>query len=289
MRALVNKLEQVGQSAATVLIEGETGAGKEMVAQALHGSSPRRRGPFAVFDCGATTANLAASELFGHERGAYTGADRTHSGVLAEADGGTLFLDEVGELPAEIQASLLGVLERRSYRRVGGKENLRVDVRVIAATNRNLEEQIRLGAFRRELFYRLSVIRLRVPPLRERPEDILPLAQKFAGETGAELSPDTIALLRAYAWPGNVRELRNMLARLAVEPDAAAALFDDGEPPPSLHEARRTAVDRFERLYLARLLKSAGGNMTRAAELAGVARAMITRLAAKPGMRVRDR
>jgi DNA-binding NtrC family response regulator len=188
-----------------------------------------------------------------------------------------------------VQTALLGVLERRAYRPVGAKAPRPVDVRVVAATNRNVEHQVRTGQFRQDLFYRLSVLRVRIPPLRERPEDIIPLAQKFASEAGTELTPDVIALLRAYPWPGNVRELQNMMARMAVDPDAARALGGEDDAPLELHEARRHAVDRFERLYLARLLHASGGNISRAAELAGVARQLITRLVAKHGMRVRDR
>jgi DNA-binding NtrC family response regulator len=290
MRALVATLAQLGPSDAAVLIEGETGAGKEVVAQALHAAGPRRSSPFAVFDCGATSKQLWASELFGHERGAFTGADRARAGLLGEAGGGTLLLDEIGELPLELQASLLGVLERKSYRPVGGDRDRTLDARILAASHRNLEEEVRRGRFRADLYYRLSVVRLRVPPLRERREDIVPLAEQFARATSAVLTPEVITMLTAYSWPGNVRELKNTITRLSVQPSELALGGEPAAPDDlPLPEARRQAIDVFERRYLERVLARAGGSISRAAELAGVQRSLLTRLVAKHGMRVRDR
>jgi DNA-binding NtrC family response regulator len=296
MRAVVATLEKLAPVDTTVLIEGETGAGKEVAAQALHAASARARGPFVVFDCGAVQKELAAAELFGHERGAFSGADAARAGLFEEADGGTLFIDEVGELPLEVQPGLLRLIEKRAARRVGGSAEVQRDVRLIAATHRNLAEEARAGRFRQDLYYRLAVVRVRLPPLRERPEDLPLLARQFADELGASLSPEMLALLAAYEWPGNVRELRNTIARVAVSPDAAAALsLERGDPrallPPlaEMSEARRQALDEFERRYLADALARSGGNLSRAAELAGVSRQVLTRLAAKHGMRARDR
>ncbi|HWM87612.1 MAG TPA: sigma 54-interacting transcriptional regulator, partial [Kofleriaceae bacterium] len=204
MRAVVAQLEKLAASDIAVLIEGETGTGKEVAAHALHAASPRAGGPFVVFDCGAHNPGLIASELFGHERGAFTGALATRVGVFEEADGGSLFLDEVGELPLDLQPSLLRALESGASRRVGGNALVRHDVRVIAATNRNLVEEVRAGRFRQDLYYRLAGARVRIPPLRERPEDIAILAGELAAATGADLSPELLAVLAAHDWPGNV-------------------------------------------------------------------------------------
>jgi DNA-binding NtrC family response regulator len=281
MRALVSALEQLADSDASVVIEGESGSGKERVAHAIHLAGPRRRGPFVVVDCAALPAALALAELCGHERGAFTGAESAREGLCEQADGGTLFLDEVGELPLAAQSALLGLVERRSVRRVGGREARNVDLRIVAATNRNLEEEARTGRFRPDLLYRLAVVKLRVPALRERPEDIAPLAREMAREAGVSLTPELLALLQSHAWPGNVRELRNTIARLQVKPELA---LPEAAAIPPLHEARRAASDAFERSYLERLLAREGGNVTRAAELAGISRQMLTRLVAKHGL-----
>ncbi|MGZ3440621.1 MAG: sigma 54-interacting transcriptional regulator [Polyangia bacterium] len=299
MRALVAALERLAASDVTVLIEGETGAGKEVAAQALHALGPRASGPFVVFDCGSIAPNLVTAELFGHERGAFSGAAATRAGLFEEADGGTLLVDEIGELPLDVQPALLRVLETKTVRRLGGTRDLRCDVRVVAATNRNLAEEVRAGRFRKDLFFRLAVARVQVPPLRERGDDIPFLARRFASELGAALSPELIAVLYSYDWPGNVRELRNVIARLAAQPDAAPAFGDgrgrlrdpmfDGARLRPLSEARQHAGDDFERRYVELALERAGGNVSRAAELAGASRQMLTRLIAKHGLRVRDR
>jgi DNA-binding NtrC family response regulator len=302
MRAVVATLEKLASTDMTVLIEGETGTGKEVAAQALHRAGPRATGPFVVFDCGAVPVNLVASELFGHEKGAFSGASSTRGGLFEEADGGTLFLDEIGELPLELQPTLLRSLEKKTTRRVGGNVELSHDVRLIAATNRNLAEEVKAKRFREDLYFRLNVTRVRLPPLRERAEDIPVLAQRFAAEAGAPLSPEMLAVLAAHDWPGNVRELKNTVARAAFDGGAVAVtgpagpggimsrrlLYDAGRLR-SLPEARQLAADEFERVFLEEALAQAGGNMSRAAELAGVSRQMMTRLAAKHGLRAKDR
>jgi DNA-binding NtrC family response regulator len=293
MRAVTATIEQLAPGDATVLIEGETGTGKEVAAQALHGASGRR-GPFVVVDCGAMTPSLLAGELFGHERGAFTGADHARPGLFEEADGGTLFLDEVGEMPLDLQPLLLGLVERKAARRVGGTRMVHSDVRVVVATNRNLADEVRAGRFRQDLFYRLSTARIRLPPLRERIEDIPHLAAGFAREHRVTLSPDILALLAGHAWPGNVRELRNTIARLAVQPDQLVlgrdaplpdAFTDERGGLRPMSDARRRALDEFERRYIAEALARGDGSPVRAAELAGVTRQYVTRLAVAHGVR----
>jgi DNA-binding NtrC family response regulator len=300
MRALVATLTQLAASDLTVLLEGETGTGKEVAAHALHTTSRRAGGPFVVFDCAAVSPGVVASELFGHERGAFSGAHARRDGLFAEADGGTLFLDEIGELPLDLQPVLLRAIETRTTRRVGGTQEERHDVRIVAATNRNLAEAVRAGSFRQDLFYRLSVARVRLPPLRERPEHVPALAGVFAAQAGVVLSPELVAVLGAYDWPGNVRELRHTVERAAAGApvDLAAgraaagdgrARFLDGARLLPLSEARALAGDAFERAYLEEVLLRADGNVSRAAELAGVSRQLLTRLAAKHGLRGKDR
>jgi transcriptional regulator with PAS, ATPase and Fis domain len=225
MRELFALLARVAPSEATVLVEGETGTGKELVARAIHARSKRAAKPFTVFDCGAMPGALIESALFGHERGAFTGATETMPGVLERADGGTLFLDEIGELAPELQPKLLRALQSGEVRRVGATDDIRVDVRVVAATHRDLERMVAAGTFREDLFYRVAVIRLRVPALRERPDDIPLLAAHFAKEIGvpASLPQDALdtlfAGLAARDLPGNVRELRNLVERAIVLAD----------------------------------------------------------------------
>ncbi len=224
MREIYSILEKIAPTATTVVIDGETGTGKEVVAQAIHSLSPRSRNDLVVFDCGAVPPNLIESELFGHEKGSFTGAMMTRSGLFEQADGGTLFLDELGELPIDLQPKLLRVLEQREVRRVGSTKAQKVDVRIIAATNRNLEDEVRAGRFRQDLFYRLSVVRLHLPSLKDRLDDIPLLVQHFldhghynrdaAGKARARgVSRDALAMLQTYPWPGNVRELVNVIER----------------------------------------------------------------------------
>jgi DNA-binding NtrC family response regulator len=300
MRALWATLEQLALSDVTVLIEGETGTGKEVVAQALHQKSPRCRGPFVVFDCGSAQPALAGAELFGHERGAFSGADRRREGLLEAADGGTLFLDELGELPLQLQPLLLGAIERKASRPIGATRDVSHDVRILAATNRNLAEEVREGRFRQDLFFRVAVSRLRLPPLRERSEDIPLLARRFAREAGIALSADVLDLFRRHSWPGNVRELRNTVTRMAAAPTeeanipaaqkiSKAFLYNEEGGVRELPEARRLSIETFERNYLEEVIDLAGGQLKRAAELAGVSGRFFMRLTARYGLRVRDR
>ena len=301
MRATVAELGKLAQTDTTVLIEGETGTGKEVAAQALHDHSPRARGPFVVLDCGAVPMSLLAAELFGHERGAFSGAMDARKGLLEQADGGTLFLDEITELPLDAQPMLLRALDAKAVRRIGGSV-VSSNVRMIASTSRNLAEEVRARRFREDLYFRLAVARVRLPPLRDRREDIPVLAHTFAREAGVSLSPELLALFTNYEWPGNVRELRNAMARAAVRPDAQMLLEETQRSPmqlpeafrregelPELPDARRDAMEAFERQYLREALARAGGSISRAAQVAGVSRQMFTRLCEKHGLRLRDR
>ena len=295
MRALVAELAQLANADTTVLIEGETGTGKEVAAQALHENSVRERGPFVVLDCGAVPRPLLAAELFGHERGAFSGAMEARKGLLEQADGGTLFLDEITELPLEAQPILLRALDAKTVRRIGGNA-ANFDVRIIASTSRNLAEEVRAHRFREDLYFRLAVARVRLPPLRERREDIPALAHAFARECGIALPPELLALMTSYDWPGNVRELRNAVARATIRQDPESVLEAAGRPNDAfrgglsdLPEARRQAIEAFEREYVREAIGRAGGSISRAAQLAGVSRQMFTRLCEKHGLRVRDR
>src|SRR5690348_14249220 len=224
MRELFARLEKLARSDATVLITGETGSGKELVAEALHDHSPREKGPFVVLDCGSIPPNLIESELFGHERGAFTGATSSYAGAFERAHGGTVFLDEIGELPLAMQPKLLRVLERKEVRRVGGSKSITVDIRVVAATNRDLGVEVNKGRFREDLYYRLAVARVHVPPLRERREDIPLLVEHFLqtlpGGDKTKLRPETVELMKKHEWPGNVRELRNVIERAVLLSEA---------------------------------------------------------------------
>jgi DNA-binding NtrC family response regulator len=291
MRAIAAMLRELAPADITVLLEGESGTGKEVAAEALHRASRRAQGPFVVFDCGATPRSLIAAELFGHERGAFSGADVAREGAFERADGGTLFLDEIGELPLDVQPVLLRVAERKSVRRLGGSRDVNHDVRIVAATNRNLHEEVRAGRFREDLFHRLAAARVRLPPLRERVEDIPLLAHRFAAELGGAVSPELEALLLEHRWPGNVRELRNTIARVIVLGTAAFEVprAHGSEPLASMPEARRDAMSEFERLYVIDALARSGGNISEAARLAGVSRQIMTRLTARYGLRAKDR
>jgi DNA-binding NtrC family response regulator len=238
MRQIFHILERISTSAATVIIEGETGTGKEVVARTIHGKSNRAKGPFIVFDCGAVPENLIESELFGHEKGAFTGANRTRKGLFEMANGGTLFLDEMGELSIELQPKLLRVLESREVRPVGSNKSTPVDVRVIAATNRDLAEEVKAARFRQDLYYRLSVVRLHLPSLRERPDDIPLLVQHLLdreqtnrGPQGhpfiTDIAAPALRALQAYEWPGNVRELANVIERACSFSNGPIIELDD--------------------------------------------------------------
>lgn len=234
MTAVLDSIRQVAATKATVLVTGESGTGKELVAQAIHKLSPRANKPFRPVHCAALSENLLESELFGHEKGAFTGANERVAGRFEMADGGTLFLDEIGEISLSVQVKLLRVLETRQFERVGGSETLTVDVRVVAATNRDLRAMVEQGAFREDLFYRLNVVNIRIPPLRERREDIPEILdfylKKSAADNGkdvADISPEALGVLMAYDWPGNVRELRNCVERMVVFARGATLTMTD--------------------------------------------------------------
>jgi len=284
---------RVASTDATVLIQGESGTGKELVARAIHASSPRSEGPFVAVDCGAIAEGVLESELFGHARGAFTGAQATRRGLFEEADHGTLFLDEIGDVGPGLQARLLRALQEGTVRPVGTNEPVAVDVRVVAATNRDLEQAVKDGAFRADLYYRLDVVSIRIPPLRERREDVPLLAEHFAHKhgraEGATLSPAARDLLVAYDWPGNVRELENVIARaLAMNPSGVILPEDLPEAvrgaaraqpaPAGLAAGDRPTLADLERRYAAQVLKETGGNKTRAAEVLGIDRKTLYRL-----------
>ncbi len=271
------------RSNSTILILGESGTGKEVVARAIHAESQRPDGPFVAVSCAALTETLLESELFGHEKGAFTGAVARRKGKLESADGGTLFLDEVGDVSPKLQLDLLRVLEERRFHRVGGNELIEVDVRVIAATNRDLEKAVASGSFREDLYYRLNVIRVALPPLRERKEDIPLLVEHFLERLEAELkrqiriSPEAMAVLLAHSWPGNVRELRNVLERGAVVAQGGVVRPADLglEPEPARERgsaASPLTLEEVERRHIAEVLGHASGNVSQAARLLGIDR-----------------
>jgi DNA-binding NtrC family response regulator len=290
-RHLYELVGKVAATTMTVLILGETGTGKELIAEALHRGSGRAGGPLVRLNCASLPDTLLESELFGHERGAFTGADRRKVGFLEAADGGTLFLDEIGEMPLALQAKLLRVLEARVIMRVGGTQEVPVDVRLIAATHRNLEEEVRAGRFREDLYFRISTFTLAVPPLRDRKDDILPLAEHFARTFAAELGQPPPILdeelrraLLAYRWPGNVRELRNAIERAVVMQSSgtiAVELLPErvraAEPAAGLVPAgdgvdMREHIADVERAAIVAALEATNGNQTRAAERLGLSR-----------------
>jgi two-component system, NtrC family, response regulator AtoC len=289
MQRVMSVVRRLGALPTTCLILGETGVGKDVVARGIHAASPRASKPFVRLNCAATPEGLLESELFGHERGAFTGADRRKIGYVEAATEGTLFLDEVGELPIGLQAKLLHFLEHRRISRVGSTEEIEVDVRVLAATHRRLEEEVSRGRFREDLYYRLAAFTLHVPPLRERKSEVLPLASRFAEELAARLgrtpptvSDDAARALQAYDWPGNVRELRNAIEHAFVLVDeGAAAILPDHLPPPvrAAYRASRGSAgelsDRMsavERSNIVAALEAEEGNRTRAAKRLGISR-----------------
>jgi DNA-binding NtrC family response regulator len=291
-RALHAQAERVAQSTLSVLLLGETGSGKEVLAQSIHRASPRADGPFIALNCAALTESLLESELFGHEKGAFTGALQARPGLFEAAAGGTLFLDEIGDMPLSTQVKLLRVLEDRHVVRVGGRTPIAVDARFIAATHRDLEDEAERGAFRQDLYFRLAGITLDVPPLRARTGEIAELAQLFARRAGADLgrsptptlAPETLALLLRHRWPGNVRELRNVIERAVVLATGPSLLPEHlptklratahSVPPPA--EAPREQLKRdmaaIEKQHISDALDRAGGNQTLAAELLGISR-----------------
>ena len=288
MEALFRQVERVAASEASVLVRGETGTGKELVARAIHALSPRRDGGLRAVNCATFTAELLASELFGHVRGAFTGAVRDRPGLFAVADGGTLFLDEVAEVPLEVQARLLRVLQERTYVPLGGSESRRADVRIVAATHRALRREVEQGRFRQDLMYRIRVIPLFVPPLREREGDVELLAGNFLAEFRSSVgrridgfAPSTVDLLLAYDWPGNVRELRNVVEYAVVMGDGPLLQPKDltpelrGEAPPEEPGEATAAGEERHRILSA--LRQAGGRKGEAAERLGMSRSTLWR------------
>jgi DNA-binding NtrC family response regulator len=302
MRRLFSQVERAASSPVAVLLSGESGTGKEVVAEALHRASPRAGGPFVVVDCGALVPALVASELFGHERGAFTGAERQHIGAFERAQGGTLLLDEIGELPSSIQPALLGALERRRIRRVGGKVDIPVDARVLSATHRDMREEVNAGRFRLDLYYRIAVIVLGIPPLRDRLDDLPLLVEHFARAAGyagalAELvSPSALATLGQSRFEGNLRELRNVVeALLAMGELPSVEAAPPPAPPPGAprtdllarasalpyRQARALVLKEFEEDYVGTLLERSGGNIAAAARAAGMDRSYLSELVSK--------
>jgi two-component system response regulator HydG len=300
MQQVYSIIDRVATSSVDVLVTGETGTGKELVARAIHARSRRSEGPFVPVDCGAIPDALIESELFGHERGAFTGADARRMGLVEFADGGTLFLDEVGELPLPLQAKLLRVLQERRVRRVGARQENPVDVRVVAATSREIDQMVQRGEFRRDLFYRINVVRIDLPPLRTRGDDIGLLAEHFANKAAAEmgrsvggLSTDVYQVLKGYHWPGNVRELQNVVRRAIAMTRSSIAGIDD-LPDDVVSAAGRTVgaeagavgffaqraehVARFEKQFLTDLLSRHLGDVSAAAREARLPRGTLYRL-----------
>jgi DNA-binding NtrC family response regulator len=305
MQSVFDVLGKASSSDATILLEGETGTGKEISAEAIHRGSPRRDKPFLVVDCGAMPPQLLESELFGHERGAFTGAVQSRLGVFEAANGGTVFLDEIGELSIDLQPKLLRVLERREVRRVGTNNHLPVNVRLVAATNRSLREQVAAHKFRSDLYYRLAVVEVKLPPLRDRLPDLPLLVDHIVRNLGS-IDEQTQAVVRSseflgalsrHNWPGNIRELRNYLERCVALRDFAAPKAADtisaspesavnvGQP---LREAREGWVSTFEKRYLEELLRVHENRVSSAARAAGVDRIYFYRLLWKHGLRTRE-
>ncbi|MGC8644069.1 MAG: sigma-54 interaction domain-containing protein, partial [Isosphaeraceae bacterium] len=309
MRLIFDLIKQVGPLGSTVLVIGETGTGKELVASALHAASDRRDGPFVVLNCAVLNESLLESELFGHERGAFTGAERRKIGRFEQADGGTLFLDEVGDVPPAMQAKLLRVLQSGVFERVGGTESIKVDVRIVSATHKNLEEEVLRGRFRKDLFYRVSVVRIELPPLRERREDIPLLAMHFLERyrslrtrPAEGIDSDAMHALLQHDWPGNVRELENAIKsamvladggkiRLANLPESltpslarknqGSSLIDIERRLPELTE---DLVGQVEREYFQRLLTEYHGNVARCARHSGLSRRSVAQKLQKYGL-----
>jgi two-component system nitrogen regulation response regulator GlnG len=312
MKKLFSLLAKAAPTEATILLQGETGTGKEAIAEAVHHASRRSKGPFVVVDCGSIPHELIASELFGHAKGSFTGAANDKQGLIEAANRGTLFLDEIGELALDLQPQLLRVLDRRQVRRVGETQSVDVDIRVIAATHRDLRAMVKAGQFREDLYYRLAVVATPVPPLRDRKADIAALATWFAEKMGRgsfAQSPALLEQLLRHDWPGNVRELRNVVERALSLGDSVLADLGDGpaRPTPAPHadadaqqsrgsnpdvlelpfkEAKAQLVEAFERDYLKALLERHHGNISRAASEAGIDRNYIHRLVKKYGLEV---
>jgi transcriptional regulator with PAS, ATPase and Fis domain len=290
-------LERIAPTDVSVLLEGETGTGKELAARAIHSHSRRTGGPFVVFDCGAVAPNLIESELFGHEKGAFTDAVKSRQGAFELADGGTIFLDEIGELSPDLQPKLLRALDQRVTKRVGADKPVPVNVRVISATNKDLEKEVKAGRFREDLFYRLSVVRVYMPPLRKRKEDIETITEYLLAGISSDigkkvngLSPEAYAALMKYSWPGNVRELKNVLERAAALSDSgkieAKDLFlSHGKKTAPLDGLSGKTLEDIEKAAIHATLKSVSGNKTEAAKMLGIAYSTLYEKMKKYGMR----
>jgi len=305
MIEVYKEIALVAPSRSIVLITGESGVGKELVARALHRNSPRSAGPFVAVNCGAITETLLESELFGHVKGSFTGAVSDKQGLFEEANGGTIFLDEIGETSPGVQVKLLRVLQESEIRRVGGSRPVRVDVRVLAATNRDLEIEVKEGRFREDLYYRLSVVALRVPPLRDRSEDLPLLAAhalrraRDAGARATTISEEALSVLAAYDWPGNVRELENTIEHAALYARGAVITPDDLPEKIRNHHHPNDAkipamfedlpsLDELERRYLIHVLNSVSGSRTRAAEVLGIDRRTLYRMAERYAINLKE-
>ncbi|MGH7230234.1 MAG: sigma-54-dependent transcriptional regulator [Nitrospiraceae bacterium] len=298
-QSMIELAQRAANSDASVLLLGESGTGKELFARSIHQWSPRRAMPFVVINCVALTDTLLENELFGHEKGAFTGADRLEKGKIEMADGGTIFLDEIGDMPQGLQAKLLRILQDHEFTRVGGTRLVRVNIRVIAATNRDLKQAVKAGTFREDLYFRLNVVNMTLPPLRERREDIPQLAEFFlkrhahdAKRPHVSLAPEAMDALSGYAWPGNIRELDNIIARAVIlsptddidadqlplsTADAATAL--EGEPAANYqHLPYHESMEQYSRMIILRALRSANGSQTKAAEQLKLQRTYLARL-----------
>ncbi len=314
MRQIFSLLEKISPTNATVLVEGETGTGKDLVARAIHQNSPRKNKPFVVFDCSAVAQNLIESELFGHVKGSFTGAVGTRKGAFEEASGGTIFLDEIGELSLDLQPKLLRALEQREIKKVGSNESIPIDVRIVCATNRNLRKEVSENRFRQDLYYRLSVVKIHLPPLRERPDDVPLLIEKLLANGRFNVTPDgklkvtrvedeALKMLSRYQWPGNVRELVNILERIVPMVDGNTIsgkdvhmIFEEMEQDEEatermtvdmalpFKEAKQKIVEVFEKDYLAALLRRNHYNISKTAREAGIDRKHIRNLLKKYGI-----
>jgi len=307
MIELYKEIALVAPSRSTVLITGESGTGKELVARAMHRNSPRAQAAFVAVNCGAITETLLESELFGHVKGSFTGATGDKRGLFEEANAGTIFLDEIGEISLAVQVKLLRVLQEGEMRRVGSARSVRVDVRVLAATNRDLEREVKEGRFREDLYYRLSVVALCVPPLRERTEDLSLLAAnalrqaREAGARATTISEEALAVLNRYEWPGNVRELENTIAHAALY--ARGNVITPDDLPAKVRKQTRSGIpesktqsmftdlpslDELERRYIIHVLQTVSGSRTRAAEVLGIDRRTLYRMAERFAINLKE-
>jgi DNA-binding NtrC family response regulator len=299
MRRVFDVLSRVAPTDTTALITGESGTGKELAARAIHEASPRAGGPFVVVDCSAIPASLIESALYGHEKGSFTGAVARRVGAFQAASGGTLFLDELGELPLDLQSRLLGAIERREVQPIGSTDPRKVDVRIVAATNRDLRREVNRGSFREDLYFRLAVITIEMPPLRERPEDVALYIDQFLAEVadehpGVSLDADTVQRLTAQPWRGNVRELRNVLERAVALGDVQLPGDTEAELPQvggavdvkvPFKVGKASLIEAYERAYVERLMAAHDNNITRAARAAEIDRVYLLRILDKFGLR----